>query len=86
MTTTDRTEFAAEIADIRDELAELQTRLERVMRDVRHLPGGDWLSIASTPARASGSIGIWARAKSRRRLGWPEVAAFLEDEEDPAAG
>ncbi len=39
----DRVDLATEVADIRDELAALQTRFERVMQDVRHLPGGDWL-------------------------------------------
>ena len=38
-----RIELASEIADIRDELAELQTPFERAMQDVRRLPGGDWL-------------------------------------------
>ena len=36
-------DLAAEVADIREELAELQTRIERVVGQARHLPGGDHL-------------------------------------------
>ena len=32
--------LADDVTAIREELAELQERFERVMRDVRHLPGG----------------------------------------------
>ncbi len=39
----DRTDFAAEVADIRKELAELQTGIERVLGQARHLPEGDHL-------------------------------------------
>ena len=39
----DTTDLAAEVADIREELAELQTRIERVVGQARHLPGGDHL-------------------------------------------
>ena len=37
------TALAAEVVDIREELAELQTRIERVVQEARHLPGGDHL-------------------------------------------
>ncbi len=39
----DTTDLAAEVADIREELAELQTRIEWVVRQARDLPGGDHL-------------------------------------------
>ena len=45
MTTIDRDHvgsLAGELADIRDALEELQARFERVMQDVRGLPGGEW--------------------------------------------
>jgi hypothetical protein len=40
----DAIDLGAEVADIREELAELQTRIERVVgQAARHLPGGDHL-------------------------------------------
>lgn len=35
--------LAAEVAHVREELAELQTRIERVVVQARHLPGGHHL-------------------------------------------
>ena len=47
MTTTDPTDvrirLASEVAEVRDELAALQERFHAVMREVRHLPGGEHL-------------------------------------------
>jgi hypothetical protein len=74
-----RTELASEVADIREELAELQTRFERVMQDVRRLPGGDWLyqRVDAYPGvRLDRDMGAGQDAD-----GWlAEVAAFLEGE------
>jgi hypothetical protein len=84
MTTTDhdrRIDLASEVADIRYELAELQTRFEQVMQDVRRLHGGDWLyhRVDAYPGiRLDRDMGAGQDAD-----GWlADVAAFLED--DPA--
>ena len=45
MTTIDRDHvgfLVGGLADIREGLEELQARFERVMQDVRSLPGGEW--------------------------------------------
>jgi hypothetical protein len=63
-------------------LAELQTRFERVMRDVRRLPGGDWLyqRVDAYPGvRLDRDMGAGQDADTR----FAKVAAFLEG--DPAA-
>jgi hypothetical protein len=82
-TTTDRTELATEVADIRESLAELQARFERVMDDVRGLPGGDWLyrRIDAYPGvRLDRDMGAGQDADA-----WlAEVAVFLEGEGAPA--
>jgi hypothetical protein len=54
MTTIDRDHLgslAGELADIRDRLEELQARFERVMQDVRALPGGElqWQRVDAYP-------------------------------------
>ncbi len=84
MTTTDRDELAAEVADIREQLAELQSRFQRLMRETRHLPGGDWLyqRVDAYPGiRLDRDMGAGQNAD-----GWlAEVAAFLDGEGDAAA-
>jgi hypothetical protein len=84
-TTTDRTDLAAEVADIREALAELQERFGRVMEDVRRLPGGDWLyrRVGAYPGvRLDRDLGAGQDAD-----GWlAEVAIFLEGGEDPSIG
>lgn len=79
----DRIELATEVADIREELAELQDRFSRVMADVRRLPGGDWLyhRIDAYPGiRLDRDMGAGQDADA-----WlAEVADFLEGEEDDA--
>ena len=81
-TTTDRTELATEVADIRAALGELQVRFAEVMEDVRRLPGGDWLyrRIDAYPGvRLDRDMGAGQDAD-----GWlAEVATFLEGEESP---
>ena len=71
------------VADVRDELAEIQTRSERVMQDVRRLPGGDWLyrRVDAYPGvRLDRDMGAGQDAD-----GWlAEVAAFIEGEGEPA--
>jgi hypothetical protein len=46
-----RIDVASEVADIRDGLADLQSRFERVMEDVRRLPGGEmiWQRVDAYP-------------------------------------
>ena len=54
------THVANEVADIRDQLRELQDRFELVMDDVRHLPGrtiGGWIKGMHTIAHPPGSNG-----------------------------
>ena len=69
--------LADDVTAIREELAELQERFERVMRDVRHLPGGEmtWQRIDAYPGtRLDRDMGAGVGAD-----GWPaEVAEFLE--------
>jgi hypothetical protein len=76
----DRTDLAAEVADIRDELGQLQERFERVMVAVRGLPDGDWLyrRIDAYPGvRLDRDMGAGQNADA-----WlAEVAEFLEAEE-----
>jgi hypothetical protein len=79
----DATALAAEVADIREELAELQTRIERVVEQARHLPGGDHLyhRIEAYPGlRFDRDMGAGVGPD-----GWlQEIADFLEGE--PATG
>jgi hypothetical protein len=80
----DRIDLATEVADIRDELAQLQERFRQVMTGVRGLPGGDWLyqRIDAYPGvRLDRDMGAGQNADA-----WlAEVAEFLEAEEDDAA-
>lgn len=84
-TTTDRSDLATVVADIREALTELQERFGRVMEDVRRLPGGDWLyqRIDAYPGvRLDRDMGAGQDAD-----GWlADVAAFLEGEEGPDIG
>lgn len=81
-----RTRLAMDVADIREELAELQERFETVMRDVRSIPGGEflWQRVDAYPGtRLDRDMGSGQDAD-----GWlAEVAEFLEVEliepEDP---
>ncbi len=79
----DTTTLAAEVADIREELAELQTRIERVVGQARHLPGGDHLyhRIEAYPGlRFDRDMGAGVGPD-----GWlQEIEEFLEGE--PATG
>jgi hypothetical protein len=79
----DRIELETEVADIREALVELQTRFERVMDDVRRLPGGDWLyrRVDAYPGvRLDRDMGAGQDADA-----WlAEVAAFIEGEEPPS--
>ena len=81
-TTTDRTDLATEVADIREALADLQERFAHVMGDVRRLPGGDWLyeRVDAYPGvRLNRDMGAGKDADA-----WlAEVAAFLEGDEEP---
>ena len=83
--TTHRVDLAAEVAEIREGLDELQERFERVMQDVRRLPGGDWLyhRVDAYPGvRLDRDLGAGQDAD-----GWlAEVARFLEGEGEPEAG
>ncbi|CAN5749410.1 hypothetical protein BH23CHL7_BH23CHL7_17200 [soil metagenome] len=76
----ERIDLAAEVAEIRDEMAGVQARFERVMQDVRQLPGGDWLyqRVDAYPGiRLDRDMGAGQDAD-----GWlAEVAAFLEGDE-----
>ena len=78
-----RIDLASEVADIREELVELQTRFERVMQDVRRLPGGDWLyqRVDAYPGiRLDRDMGAGQDAD-----GWlAEAAVFLEGEDSAA--
>jgi hypothetical protein len=80
----DRIDLATEVADIRDELAQLQERFRQVMTGVRGLPGGDWLyqRIDAYPGvRLDRVMGAGQNADA-----WlAEVAEFLEAEEEDAA-
>jgi hypothetical protein len=83
--TTEREEYlAAEIAEIRDGLAEFQERFSRVMADVRRLPGGEWLYQrfdAYPGVRLDRDMGAGQDADA-----WlAEVASFLEARDDPEA-
>ena len=80
----DAIDLGAEVADIREELAELQTRIERVVgQAARHLPGGDHLyhRIEAYPGlRFDRDMGAGVGPD-----GWlQEIADFLEGE--PATG
>jgi hypothetical protein len=81
----DRIELATEVADIRAALTELGDRFSRVMDDIRHLPGGDWLyqRIDAYPGvRLDRDMGAGQDADA-----WlAEVATFLEGEEAPTIG
>jgi hypothetical protein len=82
-TTTDRTDLATEVADIREALADPQERFTRVMGDVRRLPGGDWLyeRVDANPGvRLERDMGAGKDADGRLA----EVGAFLEGDEEPA--
>jgi hypothetical protein len=80
----DRIDLATEVADIRDELAQLQERFRQVMTGVRGLPGGDWLyqRIDAYPGvRLDRVMGAGQNADA-----WlAEVAEFLEAGEDDVA-
>ena len=69
--------LATEVSSIREELADLQERFSRVMRDVRRLPGGEmtWQRIDAYPGtRLDRDMGAGVDAD-----GWlGEVAEFLE--------
>ena len=84
-TITHRIDLACEVAEMREELGELQERFYRVMEDVRRLPGGDWLyqRVEAYPGlRLDRDMGAGKDAD-----GWlAEVATFLEGEEEPIAG
>lgn len=73
----DTIELAAEVEDIRTELAALQERFAQVMDEVRHLPGGEmvWQRIDAYPGiRLDRDMGAGVGAD-----GWlAEVADFLE--------
>ena len=82
--------LSTEVSSIREELADLQERFSRVMRDVRRLPGGEfqYQRIDAYPGtRLDRDMGAGVDAD-----GWlAEVAEFLEglteaalDEETPA--
>ena len=77
--TDHRIELAAEIAEIRDELADLQERLYRVMDQVRRLPDGEWQHqrIDAYPGvRLDRDMGAGLNADA-----WlAEIAGFLEEE------
>ena len=80
----DAIDLGAEVADFREELAELQTRIERVVgQAARHLPGGDHLyhRIEAYPGlRFDRDMGAGVGPD-----GWlQEIADFLEEE--PATG
>ena len=82
--TPDRGALASEVADIREQLVELQERFHRVMQDVSRLPGGDWLwhRIGAYPGvRLDRDMGAGQDAD-----GWlAEVARFLDDDGDATA-
>jgi hypothetical protein len=87
MTTIDRDHvgvLAGELADIRDRLEELQLRFERVMQDVRALPGGEhqYARVDAYPGtRLDRDMGAGKGA-----LEWiEEVGTFLEELVDGAA-
>jgi hypothetical protein len=71
--------LAGELADIRDGLEELQARFERVMGDVRALPGGElqWQRVDAYPGtRLDRDMGA-GKGPSE----WiEEVGTFLEEE------
>ena len=74
----DRVELAAEVAEIREELAALQERFYVVMREVRSLPGGEqvYQVVDAYPSlRLDRDMGA-----GRDADGWlGRVADFLED-------
>jgi len=76
--------LATEVDDIREELRELQTRFERIMADVRRLPGGQWLHdrVDAYPGvRLDRDMGAGLDAD-----GWlAEVATFLAPLGEPGA-
>jgi hypothetical protein len=76
--THDRVELAAEVAEIREELASLQERFYEVMREVRSIPGGEqvYQVIDAYPGlRLDRDMGA-----GRDADGWLGcVADFLED-------
>jgi hypothetical protein len=71
--------LAGELADIRDGLEELQARFERVMQDVRALPGGElqWQRVDAYPGtRLDRDMGA-----GKGPIEWiEEVGTFLEEE------
>ncbi len=71
--------LVGELADIAEDLEELQTRFERVMGDVRRLPGGEWQyqRVDAYPGvRLDRDMGAGSSA-----LDWiEEVGTFLEAE------
>ena len=77
--------LATEVSTIREELAGLQERFSRVMRDVRRLPGGEfqYQRIDAYPGtRLDRDMGAGVDAD-----GWlAEVAEFLEGLTEPAVG
>lgn len=76
----DTIELAAEVEDIRSDLAAIQERFARVMTEVRHLPGGEmvWQRIDAYPGvRLDREMGAGVHAD-----GWlAEVADFLDGRE-----
>ncbi len=75
--------LVSEVSTIREELADLQERFSRVMRDVRRLPGGEfqYQRIDAYPGtRLDRDMGAGVDAD-----GWlAEVAEFLEGLTEPA--
>lgn len=58
----DAIDLAAEVADIREELAELQTRIERVVGRPATCREATTCTTGSRPTRASASTATWAPA------------------------
>ena len=79
--------LAGELADIRDGLEELQARFERVMADVRGLPGGElqWQRVDAYPGtRLDRDMGA-----GKGPIEWiEEVGTFLDElaDQTPPAG
>jgi hypothetical protein len=83
MTSADRVRLNDEVEAIRDELVALQERFADVMREVRTIPGGEWLyeRVDAYPGiRLDRDMGAGQNAED-----WiSEVGAFLERGEDDA--